>query len=205
MKSRKLWRVIPVMAFSVGVMMGCGSEKSGNNNYIPPMNPIAPGGPTNPNSPTGTALMWGNQFNITSASTYRTFLREFGVVCDPYSWINIGSISCENWDSRAYLEFGLMGATIHDTQGVTGFARVYAYPEYSYNPYSPGYPIQIQGTYVWINGKTAYELRTTGMGGTQSYNAVLRVVVQGQPTDNTVRVELHYRNTLMGWGNMFRY
>lgn len=149
-----------------------------------------------PNNNFGSfGYIWTGRMNITNNGLYRDFLEEYARVCNPIviGW-NWGSSNCKSWDSYGYLYL--------ETQGpkppVYGAATIVAYSDYSYG--GGGVPISVNGSFDPINTNTGFELRTTGMGWTPSYNDVISVIAdngQGLKADGTindrVRVRLLYK------------
>lgn len=188
---KKIWIALPVLLLLSGLFIGCG--KDGNMKAVTGGDrPIVPGHGYPPGQ--GSQLVWLSELSIVDKSAYRKFLGEFGLQCNQFSWINIGISNCKAWDRRAAIQLMLSSPKVP----AYGEATVFVYPDGYFNLYYPGAPIRISGAFEPSHADTKFELRRIGYTNTYSYDAVLRVVATGQPTDNQLQVEVYYRGLVFG-------
>ena len=202
MRLVRTWIIIPVLAFVVGVVVGCseddGKKKSKKNS---PDTPCAH--PCNDPDRINGANVWGERFRISKNGLYKDFLKEYGVLCDPYSLRNWGIYSCDSWDQSAYLEISLNSKEVPST----GTATIWAYPSGMWAYGVPGFPVSISGEFkkTKVDGKDGFGLITFGIPGTGSYNARLKVMATGLASDNQIYVKIFYRDKEMGRSILYRY
>ncbi|MCB0365236.1 MAG: hypothetical protein H6624_19240 [Bdellovibrionaceae bacterium] len=148
--------------------------------------------------------IWTGRMVITNSGLYRDFLEEYGRVCNPIviGW-NWGSANCKSWDSYGYLYIEAQG----NKPPVYGAATIVAYSDYSY--YYGGVPISVTGNFQPINNNSGFELRTTGMGFTPSYNDVISVIAEDNGSLNSdgtfasrIRVRLKYKGGEFGYSEV---
>ncbi len=165
-------------------------------------------------------VRWGASLNITSKSTFRQLMKEYGGFCDPPGWyyyVGPNPNDCEYWHDAGFIVIQAgagnstnfvtvnVGAGSGEPNGsaITGYNRIY----YGYGSFLDYYGMSFNTEYYDVNASTGFELRSHGLFGTQSWNAVygdsFKVRVEsGRLDDSSYYVELWYKNSRFATATM---
>jgi hypothetical protein len=172
---------------AVAITAGCGRD---NN----PATPIPPFDPNNPNNPFQNlnVLSFRGTLERTNGEHYRRYLREAGLC------VNFAIIHTCQWLSESPLvQLTLQNRTAQNNNQNISIPGSFLISVRQNNGWGGGdRPYQTE--FYRINNNTGYEAVTFGFGGTSSYNAQIRVVLNGQLTDNTITGFITYRNAELG-------
>ena len=219
---KKYWFLIPMMAFAIGIFVGCGSSSSSNGGgsgtqagacqagYIFSTQygcmlqcPGQPGYGYIPNTTTcvlanpggGGAgyYSYGGSMNVVNTYQFQLYLEGMGV-CNPWSGWNFGTAACSSY-STGYLTIGFSGSY----GPVYGTVNVLAFLNGTYG--QGGLGTGFNGTFSPTNANTAYAYQSLGPYGTPSYNSQIQVIATAPnpaypinfATDNQITVNLYYQ------------
>lgn len=196
----KFWYVFPMLAFTVGILVGCGSSSSGsgnNNNTLNPNGMCAAGQVWSsiygcmapcPNSPGQGIIPGSNPPQCTNATTsgygYYTFAGSMNVVnmyqfqfflqgqgiCNQWTW-NWGTADCGTWGGGGSLQIAFSGSTNLPYGSV--IINAFMNGSWGYGGATTG----VSGTFQPTNNNTGYSLLTYGSPGTPAYNSQIQVIV----------------------------
>ena len=163
-----------------------------------------------------TNFRFGKSLAITDRNTFEQLMKEYGGFCDPpnffYWTIGPNPYDCDSYSSAGYIIIQTNSASPSQVSITVGAGADSPTGNSYYGWYSSNllYNMQFNAEYYDINSSEGFELRSSGLFGTRSWNAVysnsFRVKAEdGRLSEDSFYVDLYYKGTRFARALVERY